>query len=103
MAPNSSPIDYASMGALTPPPGIIPHFNEPGGQQIQLLAFAIIDITLPTIFVGLRLWTKLRISKDMGWDDCKHMHLSSIWKWVNFVQTPVSRPMYRSIHSFEPT
>ncbi|KAK0508119.1 hypothetical protein JMJ35_009203 [Cladonia borealis] len=69
MAPNSSPIDNASMGALKPPPGVIPHFNDPGKQQIPYKAFAIIAIMLPTVFVGLRLWTKLRISKDMGWDD----------------------------------
>ena len=85
MAPNSSPIDNASMGALKPPPGVIPHFNDPGKQQTPHKAFAIIVIMLPTIFVGLRLWTKLRISKDMGWDDCKHIHLRITWKSANFI------------------
>ena len=80
MASNSSSIDHANMGALTPPPGITPHFNDFGEQQTPLVVFAIIGITLPTTVVGLRLWTKLRISKDMGWDDCKHIQLRFTWK-----------------------
>ena len=79
MASNSSSKDYATMGALTPPPGIIPHFNDFGKQQTPNLVFAVISIVLPTIFVGLRLWTKLRISKDMGWDDCKPIWLYYTW------------------------
>ena len=78
MAPNSSSIDYANMGALTPPPSVVPHFDDFGKQETPLVVFAIIGLTLPTTFVGLRLWTKLRISKDMGWDDCKHIHLCFI-------------------------
>ncbi len=80
MASNTSSIDYANIGALTPPPGITPHFDDFGNQQASVIIFAIIGITLPMIFVGLRLWTKLRISKDMGWDDCKRIHLCFNWK-----------------------
>ena len=82
MASYSSPIDWANMGALTPP--VVP-VNDPGKQQKAFKALAIIALTLPTMFVGLRFWTKLRISKDMGWDDCKHIHLRMTWKYVNFV------------------
>ena len=80
MASNSSSNDYATMGASTPPPGIIAHFNDFGKKQTPNLGFAVISIALPTIFVGLRVWTKLRISKDMGWDDCKHIWLDYTWK-----------------------
>ena len=80
MASNPSSIDYAYTGALTPPPSIMPHFYAFDGKQTTIIAISVIFITLPTIFVGLRLWTKLRISKDMGWDDCKHSQLCFTWK-----------------------
>ena len=80
MTSKPSSIDYALTGALTPPPSITPHFYAFGKQQMTNILVAVIFITLPTIFVGLRLWTKLRISKDMGWDDCKHSQLCFTWK-----------------------
>ena len=84
MASNPSSMDYAYTGALTPPPGITPHFYAFGKEQRTIIVVAVTFITLPTIFVGLRLWTKLRISKDMGWDDCKHSQLGFTWKLINF-------------------
>ena len=75
MASNSSSIDYAHTGALMPPPGIMPNFYALGKQQTSNIVIAVIFFTLPTIFVGLRVWTKLRIGKDMGWDDCKRIQM----------------------------
>lgn len=56
---------------MKPPPGVVPNFEHP---PESLRAYWILMIsacwTFSTIFVALRLYTKLILTKSHGWEDC---------------------------------
>ena len=71
----AQPIAIPVMGALPPPSGVTPNFVDPS-QQIGVIIVPIISIITCTLFVGLRLFTRLTVGglKSTRWDDCKLVH-----------------------------
>ncbi|KAI1738012.1 hypothetical protein F4680DRAFT_426821 [Xylaria scruposa] len=56
-------------GALPPPPGVEPNFNDPFNRGPIYIIIASIFLALPTIFVGIRLWARIVIQRSPWWDD----------------------------------
>ena len=57
--------------AAPPPPGVIPNFINPKNQESAMNATLIICLSIATVCVWLRVYTKLMISKSHGYDDCE--------------------------------
>lgn len=62
------------VAAWPPPPGVIPNFTNPDSIAYQLIIVAAICPAVALVFLGLRLYTKLRILKQLLLDDCKSVH-----------------------------
>ena len=60
------------IGALPPPPGIEPNFIDPPSQQNGNIALHTVLLSLATIFVSIRIYTRIWITKlDLGVEDCQ--------------------------------
>ena len=57
--------------AAPPPPGVIPNLINPQNLSVASNATVITCLVATTIFVWLRVYTKLRIYKSHGYEDCK--------------------------------
>lgn len=62
------------LGALSPPPGVEPDFDHPDDQMPQNIALHATLLSLVTIFVGIRTYTRLHIMRSqLGVDDCMYL------------------------------
>lgn len=59
------------IGGLPPPPGVTPNFVNPESLHSEWVLMMSMCLTFTTIFVFLRMYTKLVIIKSHGWEDCK--------------------------------
>lgn len=58
-------------GALPPPPGIEPNFIDPPSQRERNIALHTVLLTLVTIFIVMRVYTRAYITKaGFGIEDC---------------------------------
>lgn len=48
-----------------------PNFSNPETRAPLAIAFCSLGLGVMTFFVSLRVYTKARIRKRFGWDDCK--------------------------------
>ena len=58
------------LGALPPPEGVTPNFVNPYSIQPALIGTLVAALSVSTIFVFLRMYTKLFIRKSTGLEDC---------------------------------
>lgn len=58
------------IAAAPPPSGVIPNFNNPENQSSVANATLIICLSVATVFVWLRMYTKFLINKSHGYEDC---------------------------------
>lgn len=59
------------IGALPPPPGVIPNFTDPYSIGDGLKAAGILFVVLTSLSTAVRLYTKFCIIKARGWEDCR--------------------------------
>ena len=87
MAANSTVIpDLSKIPALAPPPGVVPDFiNTPGSLKPAVYATAAVCITVTVLGISIRLYTKGRIMKSLGIEDCKQHPLSKELKLIHRV------------------
>lgn len=52
------------------PAGVVPNYVNPPDQHTQLIVLHSVCLTLVTAAVAMRVYTRLRITKNFGWDDC---------------------------------
>lgn len=64
-------MDLTHAPSLAPPPGIVSDFEHPDSLVHAVLATNIIAVTLMSFSVGLRLFTRTFVSRNLGWDDCR--------------------------------
>jgi len=57
--------------ALAPPDGIVPNLINPDNQTGCYILTIVICVTFSSLAVLARLYTKLRIARKIGWEDCK--------------------------------
>ena len=74
MAQNSNLalMDPSNMPGLEPPPGVIPNLVNPKDELFTwwILMMCMCSIS-STIFVFVRMYTKLALVKSHGWEDCE--------------------------------
>ena len=59
------------IGALAPPPGVVPNFINPYSIQKSLIASSVVCLALTSLTTAIRLYTKLYIVNAHGWEDCR--------------------------------
>lgn len=67
----SSGFDLSKIPSPAPPPGVTPNFENP--YSLAVLPRGFIYATLPpmVLFLGLRFYTRIKISRQVGIDDCE--------------------------------
>ncbi|KAL8871188.1 MAG: hypothetical protein Q9174_002929 [Haloplaca sp. 1 TL-2023] len=69
MSISGNAVEVAPPGLFPPPPGIEPNYENPESNDVGLVPLMCIFIPLATAFLALRLYTKARIIKVVGWED----------------------------------
>ena len=59
------------VGVIPPPPGVTPNFEHPAYHSGGIVPIAAVFIPLAAIFMILRVYTKLRIIRVFGLEDCE--------------------------------
>jgi hypothetical protein len=62
------------VGALPPPPGVIPNFEHPESRRNRNVVAMAILLPLATLVLALRLYIRRVIVRSMGSDDCKLLY-----------------------------
>ena len=57
--------------ALTPPPGVIPDFQDPFTLRPYFIVASSVGLVVSGFALLLRLYTKIAIVKHCRWEDCK--------------------------------
>lgn len=61
----------ASSPALAPPPGVTPNFVNPYNQNKVTITLISVCLPATTLFLLIRMYSKVRLIKSHGWEDCK--------------------------------
>lgn len=68
----SNPLDEILQGpALGPPPGVVPNLIDPPNSNDWYVAVLVTCVTISTIALCARMYTKHVILKSRGWEDCE--------------------------------
>jgi hypothetical protein len=65
--------DRTTTPAGLPPPGQTSNLHNPPSTGYQQTACNVICLVFVTLFVGLRIYTRVRLVKYVSWDDCKFL------------------------------
>ncbi len=60
-----------AVGAYPAPPGVTPNFKNPDYFSGGIVPISAVFLTLSTLFLAARLYTKLKIIKVFGSEDCR--------------------------------
>ncbi|MCJ1309727.1 hypothetical protein MMC25_003388 [Agyrium rufum] len=72
-----SSFNPAETPALMPPPGVIPNFVDPPSQAQWVIITVCLCLSLTTILIAIRIFSRVYISGPLAWDDC-----TSILAWL---------------------
>lgn len=64
-----------TIGAIPPPPGQKANFVDPPNQTASTIALHTICLSLVTLCVAMRLYTRKIINHQLGLDDCKALSM----------------------------
>lgn len=68
---NQSQIDaILDRPALAPPPGVVPNFANP--DNLSQPELAVLQLVVATVVVGMRVYTKLGVVRNMLAEDCEY-------------------------------
>lgn len=70
----------AATAAAGPPPGLVSNFVDPPSKAPIIYAVMSICLGLVTLLVAIRIYTRVRITKSLWWDDT-----ASVLAWVFFI------------------
>lgn len=59
----------ALIGAIPPPPGVTPNFVDPEQKGKQIVVLGILGLVCSTLFLLMRIYTKLRINRAFASED----------------------------------
>jgi hypothetical protein len=62
---------------VSPPPGIVPNFDNPESIAYRLIVVSVVGPVVTIPMCGLRLYTNRRILRLEIWDDCEFFELGS--------------------------
>ena len=59
--------------ALTPPPGVVPDFNDPLSIRPYFIVASSLGMVASGFLLILRLCTKIAVVRKLRWEDCKSL------------------------------
>lgn len=59
--------------ALAAPPGVTPNFINPSNLQTEHYIVLVLSLVLSSLVVCMRMWTKARLIRKFGREDCKEL------------------------------
>lgn len=62
---------WSDLPAMPPPPGVTPNFVNPQNRTDVYVVVYTIFSSLVVLFVSLRFYAKIWITRSVGWDDCE--------------------------------
>lgn len=68
------PAQLALIPAAKPPDGVIPNLVNPDSCGPAVVAALAVSSALMSVFVILRMYTKIKIVRSTDWADCKLSH-----------------------------
>jgi hypothetical protein len=89
---NSTEIEAFLNGpALSPPLGVAPDFSHPESISIYCIPITILGLSLTTLAVSARLYTRYFVIHNVGWEDCRLNKLPNLQMFLaimsDFLQT----------------
>jgi len=57
--------------ALAPPPGVVANFDHP--DNLSHPELAVLQLTVATVVVGMRVYTKMGVVRKMLAEDCEYL------------------------------
>ena len=76
---------YANLPIGKPPPGVVPNLDHPQSQTIAQYVGIGICLGVALVFVLLRIYVKLAVTRAWGWDDGELLHA------ITFLEADCSR------------
>ena len=70
MAQAGNGLDASMLPGLAPPPGVTPDFVHPYSLRGPFIGMFAFYLAITAITTALRMYTKLYITKNLGWGDC---------------------------------
>lgn len=55
------------------PPGATRDYDSPNLRGVAFIIVCLLCFIISTSFGGVRIYTKVSITRAMGWDDCKNL------------------------------
>lgn len=74
----SYPSVFASIPALTPPPGVTSNFDNPKTLKSSFVAVNASFLSLMVFVVAIRIYSRGVIARVLGWDDCMLLFCSQL-------------------------
>lgn len=65
------PWEIGNLSAIPPPSGLLSSFSNPPTKGQWDIVTQAVCLTVATLLVVMRMYTKIRVLKNPGWDDCK--------------------------------
>lgn len=88
-------------GAIEPPPGVTPNLIHPVSLRKYNVLGQTVCLTISTLLVWMRMYSKLCLIKSVGWEDCKSTTKRLEWIMnTERVKILASLPGYLSAHPF---
>ena len=63
--------EKGNLAALPAPPGLASNFVDPPSKASGDVVTQAVCLAFATLLVGMRMYTKVRVLKNPGWDDCE--------------------------------
>lgn len=57
--------------AMAPPPGVLPNLKDPESRAYESIVTTAVCVSLMMPFFMLRLYSRIFVTRSLGWDDCK--------------------------------
>ena len=70
MTTQETPNSIWELPALAPPEGVVPNFVDP--ENLAYTSLWIVLLVIATVFVWVRMYTKIRITKKANLEDCEY-------------------------------
>lgn len=71
--------------AVDPPPGVISNFDNPASRGQGVIVAGVVLLLLSLLFVSIRLYTRIWVTRALGWDDCTFLRPSRVAAATRFV------------------
>ena len=68
--------ETGNLSAIEPPPGVTSNFVNPASKASWDIVTQAVCLTVATLLVAMRIYTKVKVLRSPGWEDCEFPVLS---------------------------